>query len=152
MMDFSQSSQSFSQFQQQVQDFLKFVQRKSVVRGLTVLMDWQYVRKLGVSLSITVHATLRQITLRIAGYHFSSRLTATLNLCLIYLKITWELDILSEHMHNKFEINQTYIKGGCQSGRKVVSHNTKSDLPLEKNKKNISKMYKDIFLDFFRWT
>ena len=28
----------------------------------------------------------RQITLRILGYHFSSRLTATLYLCLIYLK------------------------------------------------------------------
>ena len=23
------------------------------------------------------------------------------------------------------------IKGGCQSGRKVVTHNSKSDLPLE---------------------
>ena len=35
-------------------------------------------------------------------------------------------------MHKKFEINQTKIKGGCQSGRKVVTHNcnTKSDLPL----------------------
>ena len=31
---------------------------------------------------------LRQITLRIVGYHFSSRLTATLNLCLIDFKIT----------------------------------------------------------------
>ena len=31
---------------------------------------------------------LRQITLRIVEYHFSSRPTATLNLCLIYLKIT----------------------------------------------------------------
>ena len=29
-----------------------------------------------------------------------------------------------------FEINQTKIKGGCQSGRKVVTHNSKSDLPL----------------------
>ena len=29
----------------------------------------------------------RQITLRIVGYHFSSRLTATLNLCLVYFKI-----------------------------------------------------------------
>ena len=29
----------------------------------------------------------RQITLRIVGYHFSSRLTATLNLCPIYLKL-----------------------------------------------------------------
>ena len=31
----------------------------------------------------------RQITLRIVVYHFPSRLTATLNLCLIYFKITW---------------------------------------------------------------
>ena len=35
-------------------------------------------------------------------------------------------------MHKKFEINQTKIKGGCQSGSKVVSHNSKSDLPLSK--------------------
>ena len=33
-------------------------------------------------------------------------------------------------MHKKFEINQTKIKGGCQSGRKVATHNSKSDLPL----------------------
>ena len=34
-------------------------------------------------------------------------------------------------MHKKFEINQTKIKGGCLSGRKVVTHqNSKSDLPL----------------------
>ena len=32
----------------------------------------------------------------------------------------------------KFDINRTKIKGGCQSGRKVVTkiHNSKSDLPL----------------------
>ena len=36
-----------------------------------------------------------------------------------------------EHMHKKFEINRTKVKGGCQSGSKVVSHNSKSDLPLE---------------------
>ena len=32
-----------------------------------------------------------------------------------------------------FEVNQTerYIKDGCQSGRKVISHNSKSDLPLD---------------------
>ena len=29
-----------------------------------------------------------------------------------------------------FEINQTKIKGGCQSERKVVTHNSKGDLPL----------------------
>ena len=33
-------------------------------------------------------------------------------------------------MHKKFEINRTRIKGGCQSGRKVVTLNSKSDLPL----------------------
>ena len=31
-----------------------------------------------------------------------------------------------------FEVNQTNIKGGCHSGRKVVPHNSKSDLPLGK--------------------
>ena len=29
-----------------------------------------------------------------------------------------------------FEVNQTQIKGGCQSGRKVVPHDPKSGLPL----------------------
>ena len=37
----------------------------------------------------------------------------------------------------KFEINQTKIKGGCESGRKVVTHNPKSDLPLGTSKKYI---------------
>ena len=32
-----------------------------------------------------------------------------------------------------FELNQTKIKGGCQSGRKAVTHNSKSDLPLRKS-------------------
>ena len=32
-------------------------------------------------------------------------------------------------MHKKFEINRKKIKGGCQSGRKVVNYNYKSDLP-----------------------
>ena len=56
-------------------------------------------------------------------YHFSSPLTA-------YFIIIWALAILLEHMHKKFEINQAKIKGSCQSGRKVVTHNSKSDLPL----------------------
>ena len=34
-------------------------------------------------------------------------------------------------MHKKFEINWTKIKGGSQWGRKVVPHNSKSDLPLD---------------------
>ena len=33
-------------------------------------------------------------------------------------------------MHKKFEINRTKIKGSCQSGRKVVPHDSKKDLPL----------------------
>ena len=43
------------------------------------------------------------------------------------------LAILLEHMHKKFEINRTKIKGGCQSGRKVIPHDSTSDLPLDKN-------------------
>ena len=38
--------------------------------------------------------------------------------------------MLIEHMHKKLEINHTKIKGCYQSGRKVVTHNFKSDLPL----------------------
>ena len=64
------------------------------------------------------------------GYQYTSRLTDTLNLCLIYFKIAWALVILLENMHKKFELNQTKIKGSCQLGRKVATHNSKSDLPL----------------------
>ena len=70
-----------------------------------------------------------QITLRIVGYHLSSRLTATLNLCSIYLKIAWAPSTLLKHMHKKFEIDQKKIKGSCQFGRKVLIHDSKSDLP-----------------------
>ena len=38
--------------------------------------------------------------------------------------------MLLEYILKKFEINQTKIKGGCQSGRKLVTHNSKSDLPV----------------------
>ena len=38
--------------------------------------------------------------------------------------------MLLEHMHKKFEIKWTKIKGRCQSERKVVTHDSKSDLPL----------------------
>ena len=33
-------------------------------------------------------------------------------------------------MHEKFEMNRTKIRGSCQSGRKVVTHGSKSDLPI----------------------
>ena len=42
---------------------------------------------------------------------------------------------LLEHMHKKYDINLTKIKSGCQSGRKVVTHNSKSDLPVVVGKK-----------------
>ena len=40
-------------------------------------------------------------------------------------------------MH-KFEINWTMIMGGCLSERKVVTHDSKSDLPLETAKQLLS--------------
>ena len=33
-------------------------------------------------------------------------------------------------MYKKYEIKRTKIKCGCQSGRKAVTHDSKSDLPL----------------------
>ena len=37
------------------------------------------------------------------------------------------------HLHKKFDLNRTKIKGSCQSGRKVVNHVSvsKSDLRLD---------------------
>ena len=35
----------------------------------------------------------------------------------------------NSHTIREFEISQTKIKGGCQSGRKVVPHDSKSDFP-----------------------
>ena len=43
-------------------------------------------------------------------------------------------------------MNQTKIKGGCQSGRKVVPHNSKSDLPLEQKVSYFLKIRKVISL------
>ena len=37
-------------------------------------------------------------------------------------------------MHKKFEINPTKIKGGCQSRRKVVTHDSMSDFPLARRR------------------
>ena len=48
-------------------------------------------------------------------------------------------------MHKKFEINKTKIKGSCQSGRKVVHHNSKSDLPLyDKVPTHASRVIKNV--------
>ena len=38
--------------------------------------------------------------------------------------------LVLEHMYKRFEMNRTKIKGGCQSGRKVIPHDSMSDLPL----------------------
>ena len=40
------------------------------------------------------------------------------------------IDWVFYHSLVKFEVNQTKIKGGCQSGIKLVPHYSKSDLPL----------------------
>ena len=61
---------------------------------------------------------------------FSFQFIAPLNLCSIYLKFIWALAKLSEHMHKKFEVNWTKIKGGCQSERKVSQLNSYSKMPL----------------------
>ena len=63
-------------------------------------------------------------------YHFSSQLTVTLNLSPNYLKLLVHVLHWYGWCSCDFEINQTKIKGGCQSGRKVVPHNSKNDLPL----------------------
>ena len=47
--------------------------------------------------------------------------------CLIYLKL-----LLHGKCSCDFEVNPKKIQGGCQSGRKVVPHHSKSDLPLMK--------------------
>ena len=52
-----------------------------------------------------------------------------------------------EHMYKKFEINQTKIKSGCQTGRKVLTYNSKSDLPLHIVKKSkMSEQYRNIVI------
>ena len=55
--------------------------------------------------------------------------------CIYFMEIWVDLGFESSevslvHIHKKFEVNQTNIKGGCQSGRKVVTHNSKSQLLL----------------------
>ena len=49
-------------------------------------------------------------------------------------------------MHKKFEINGTKIKHGCQSGRKVVTNDSKRVLPLIVNMK--CDLFKNAFIFF----
>ena len=51
-------------------------------------------------------------------------------------------------MHKKFEINRAKIKGGCQAGRKVVTHDSKSDLPLKSQSDTFSKLMLRITLQY----
>ena len=68
-----------------------------------------------------------QITPRIVGCSFSTRLTAPLNLCLIYLKLLVLVQhrgcictkLLQVHMHKKFEVNRTKIKGDVSRVQKL---------------------------------
>ena len=54
-------------------------------------------------------------------------------------------------MYKKFEINRTKIKGGCQSGTKVITHDSKSDLPLELAFKLAHAKKKPPNPKFFTW-
>ena len=44
----------------------------------------------------------------------------------------------------KFEINRTKIKGSCQSGGKVVPHNSKNDLPLAEKRLLLLSLYTEL--------
>ena len=48
-------------------------------------------------------------------------------------------------MHKKFEINRTKIKGSCHLERKVVPHDSKSDLPLVFRNNMLDQIFYDIF-------
>ena len=52
------------------------------------------------------------------------------------------------HMHKKFELNWTKIKGGCQSCRKVVAHDSRSDLPLVVGPADIKSKTQQVSLKF----
>ena len=73
------------------------------------------------------------LELWVTGYHFSSRLTATLSLCLIYFKITWAL--YEPYYENTYTRSVRYIGqrlrvAVSREEKKVVTYNSKSDLPL----------------------
>ena len=52
------------------------------------------------------------------------------------------------------KVNQTKIKGGCQSGRKVVPHdnNSKSDLPLNTQTESLDRSRPFVKLSILRLT
>ena len=80
--------------------------------------------------SLVLQPNQRQITLRIVGCHFSSQLTATLNVCPIYLKLL--VHVLQQYGQCScdFEVNQTKIRGAVSWEGKWYPT---SDLPLVKS-------------------
>ena len=54
-------------------------------------------------------------------------------------------------MHKKFEINWTKIKGGCQLGRQVVTHNSKNDLPPGIFFKNWQECAEGQYVEKMQW-
>ena len=112
------------------------IKREYVVQSPLVIVDLLVAQKLS---TITRYSTItRQKHAKIDNWsHSSIHYIKRFHYyeihyyeCRMYLKITRTLAILLEHMHNKFEINLTKIKGNCQSGRNVVTHDSKSDLHL----------------------
>ena len=49
-------------------------------------------------------------------------------------------------MYKKFEINWTKIKGGCQSKRKVVTHNSKRKVVTHNSKGDLPLVYSIIMI------
>ena len=54
-------------------------------------------------------------------------------------------------MHKKFETNRTKIKGGCQSGRNVVTHDSKSDEGRAKKRFNFTVYENTTVKSFELW-
>ena len=67
--------------------------------------------------------------------NFSNYCTAQSNLCLIYLKLTWAIATLSVHMHKKFEVNRTKIKGRVSIRNKSCRLDFKQKYLLSNKKK-----------------
>ena len=67
--------------------FMKWQYQHQVNHRLLGLANKESYRKVTMQ-SLSFMVRIRRMTLRIVGYNFSSQLTATLNLCPIYFKIT----------------------------------------------------------------
>ena len=63
-----------------------------------------------------MYSRWQRFLIRIIFYRmfFSSEPPPFIFVQFIFLKFTWAIPTLSEHIHMKFEVNQTKIKGGFQ--------------------------------------